>query len=56
MFTSTIMNTGRVIVKWLIVVLLKGENAIVAHAGAENAIKEEIGDRGFVITVFKKVE
>ena len=36
--------------------VVKGENAIVAHAGAENAIKEEIGDRGFVITVFKKVE
>ena len=36
--------------------VVKGENAIVAYAGAENAIKEEIGDRGFVITVFKKVE
>ena len=36
--------------------VVKGEDAIVAQAGAENAIKEEIGDRGFVITVFKKVE
>ena len=36
--------------------VVKGENAIFAHAGAENAIKEKIGDRGFVITVFKKVE
>ena len=36
--------------------VVKGENAIVAHADAENAIKEEIGDHGFVITVFTKVE
>ena len=36
--------------------VVKGENAIVAYAGAENAIKEEIGDRGFTISVFSKVE
>ena len=36
--------------------VVEGENAIVAYAGAENAIKEEIGDRGFTISVFSKVE
>ena len=36
--------------------VVKGENAIVAYAGAENAIKEKIGDRGFTISVFSKVE
>ena len=34
--------------------VVKGEDAIVAYADAENAIKEEIGDREFVITVFTR--